>query len=153
MLYKRILDRVQKPSHYNRIQFSTDGNEQNPKAIKKYFPKDTAWYGQIVKDKRNNRIVGRHSRWVFGAIPLKEISIAHIDGFCSALRERIKCFVRQAKTFPKKRRTIKEMLAIYQAYHNLIKTVKGKTPCMGEGITSYVWTWGKLLNAKISVAK
>lgn len=144
---------MEKPSYCNRIKFSTDGNEQNPKAIKKYFPKDTAWYGQVVKDKQGNRIIGRHSRWVIGAIPLQEISIAHIDGFCSALRERIKCFVRLAKTFPKKRRTIKDMLAIYQAYHNLIKTVKRKTPCMKEGITHHVWNWGRLLNAKISVVK
>ena len=56
-------------------------------------------------------------------------------------------------TFPKKRRTIWEFLAIYQAYHNLIKAEKGRTPCMEEGLTDYVWSWGKLLNAKISVEK
>ena len=84
-------------------------------------------------------------------MPLKEISIAHVDGLCSALRERIKCFVRKGKTFSKKRKTIKDMLAIYQAYHNLIKITKGKTPCIKEEIAKCVWTWGRLLNTKISV--
>jgi len=67
------------------------------------------------------------------------------------LRERIKCSVRQAKTFAKKRQTIRDLLAIYQAYHNLIEVKERETPCMKEGITSFVWSWGKLLNAKISV--
>lgn len=152
-LYKKISERTEKPTYHNKIKFCTDGNEQNIKAIKKYFLKETAWYGQVIKDKQNNRVIGKHSRWVIGAIPLKEISIAHVDGLCSALRERVKCFVREAKTFPKKRRTIKDMLAVYQTYHNLIKAVERKTPCMREGITHCVWTWGKLLNAKISVVR
>jgi len=63
----------------------------------------------------------------------------------------MKCSVRDAKTFAKKRQTIKNLLGIYQAYHNLIDVRIGKTPCMREGLTSYVWSWGKLLNVKISV--
>ncbi|MEK6964220.1 MAG: hypothetical protein AABX70_07380 [Nanoarchaeota archaeon] len=51
---------------------------------------------------------------------------------------------------PKKRRTIWEFLATYQAYHNFIEAKQGETPCMKERITRYPWTWGKLLNAKIS---
>ena len=80
-----------------------------------------------------------------------KISIAHVDGLCSALRERIKCSVRDAKTFAKKRKTIEDLLAIFQAYHNLIDARYGETPCMKEGIVSFIWSWGKLLNAKISV--
>jgi len=110
-------------------------------------------YGQVIKDKEGNMVVGRHPRWVIGAMPLNEIGIAHVDGLCSALRERVKCFVREAKTFSKKRKTVGEMLSIYQAYHNMIKANKKRTPCMDEGITAYVWTWGRLLNAKISVVK
>ncbi len=152
-MYKIIAKRTEKPSYYKKIKFCTDGNEQNLNSIKKYFCKETVWYGQVIKDKQNNRVIGKHSRWVLGAIPLEEISIAHIDGLCSALRERIKCFVREAKTFAKKRKTIKDMLVIYQAYHNLIKAVEKKTPCMKEKITTYIWTWGRLLNAKISVVR
>ena len=108
-------------------------------------------YGQVVKDKIDQIIYGTHRRKVIGNLDYSKISIAHIDGFCSALRERMKFSVREAKTFPKKRKTITELLHIYQAYHNLIKTKEHKTPCMREGITSYVWSWGKLLNTKVGV--
>lgn len=82
-----------------------------------------------------------------------EISIAHVDGLCKAFRERGKCFVREASTYPKKRKAVWNFLSIYQAYNNLIYAKKGKTPCMKEGITSCVWSWGMLLNVKIPVEK
>jgi hypothetical protein len=80
----------------------------------------------------------------------EEISIANVDGLCSALRERIKCSVRKAKTFAKKRRTIADLLFIYQAYHNLIDARYGKTPCMMEKIVSQVWSWSCLLHKRLS---
>jgi hypothetical protein len=80
-----------------------------------------------------------------------EISIAHIDGLCSALRERMKFSVRKARTFVKKRKTIKELLEIYQTYHNLIDVRHGETPCIKERITNHVWRWGELFNKKVPV--
>ena len=109
-------------------------------------------YGQVIKDKQQQIIYGTHKRKVFGNMPYGAISIAHVDGLCKALRERGKCFVREASTYPKKRKSIWNMLAIYQAYHNLIETKQGETPCMKEGITRFVWLWGSLLNVKIGVA-
>jgi len=108
-------------------------------------------YGQVIKDKVKQRVIGSHVRKVFGNLAYSAIYIKNIDGFCSALRERTKCSVRRAKTFAKKRSTISELLAIYQAYHNLIKVAGEKTPCMLEGITSHAWYWGKLLNVKVPV--
>ena len=86
-------------------------------------------------------------------MPFDAISIAHVDGLCKAFRERGKCFVREASTFPKQRKTIWDFLAVYQAYHNLIDARYGETPCMKEGITGFIWSWGKLLNAKLDVVK
>jgi hypothetical protein len=117
----------------------------------KFFNEDCINYGQVIKDKEMQRVIGSHKRLVFGNIPRNEISIAHIDGFCKALRERGKCFVREASTYAKKRKTIWNLLATYQAYNNLINAKRGETPCMKEGITNSIWSWGKLLNAKISV--
>jgi len=78
-----------------------------------------------------------------------EIGMAHVDGLCKAFRERGKCFVREASTYAKKRKTIWNFLAIYQAYHNLIKTKQGETPCMKEGIVSKVWSWEDLFYVKL----
>ena len=150
-LYELIAERTQQPTYYNKITFCTDGNEQNENAILEFFNKDCVNYGQIIKDKEKQKVIGRHKRKVFGNMSYDDISIAHVDGLCKAFRERGKCFVRGASTFAKKRETIWILLTLYQAYHNLIKKKKGETPCMREGITNYVWSWGKLLNAKISV--
>jgi len=148
-----IADRTQQPTYYNKIGFCTDGNEQNENAILAFFNKDCVNYGQVIKDKEKQIVFGSHKRKVIGNLSYDKISIAKVDGFCSALRERIKCSVREAKTFAKKRKTIRDLLNIYQAYHNLIDARYGETPCMREGITSFIWSWGKLLNAKIDVVK
>lgn len=152
-LYAQIAERTQQPTTKNKISFCTDANKQNENGILNHFHKDSVNYGQKIKDKLNQIIIGSHKRKIFGNIDFDEISIAHVDGLCKALRERGKCFVREASTFPKKRKMIFIILSIFQAYHNFIDARRGVTPCMKEGISDYIWTWGKLLNTKISVEK
>ncbi len=150
-LYELIAKRTQQPTYYNKIGFCTDGNEQNENAILKFFNKDCVNYGQVIKDKEKQIVIGSHARQVLGCMPYSKISIAHIDGLCSALRERMKFSVREAKTFAKKRKTIAELLAIYQAYHNLINARHGKTPCMREGLVNRKWSWSNLLHRRLSI--
>lgn len=150
-LYAQISKRTQQPTYYKKIRFCTDGNEQNENAILNFFNKDCVNYGQVIKDKEGQIVIGRHKRKVIGNMPFNEISIAHIDGMCSALRERMKFSVREAKTFAKKRKTIVELLAIYQAYHNLIDARHGKTPCMREDLVNKKWSWGDLLYKRLSI--
>jgi len=59
----------------------------------KFFNKDCINYGQVIKDKEKQIIFGSHKRKVMGNLSFDEISIVHVDGLCSALRERIKCSV------------------------------------------------------------
>ena len=82
-LYKSISERIQQPTAKQKISFCTDGNEQNRNAIEKYFNKDSVNYGQVIKDKIQQRIIGNHKRRVLGNIPYDEIKINNIDGFCS----------------------------------------------------------------------
>lgn len=148
-LYVQIARRTQQPTYYGKIGFCTDGNDQNLNSMLKVFNKDCVNYGQVIKDKIAQKVIGSHVRKVLGNLAYSEIYINNVDGFCSALRERIKCSVRRAKTFAKKRSTIGELLAIYQAYHNLIKVDAEKTPCMLEGIASKVWSWGDLFHQRL----
>ena len=149
-LYKNIAERTQQPTYYNKINFCSDGNEQNENALLGSFNSDCINYGQVIKDKEKQIVFGSHKRKVIGNLPFDEISIAHVDGLCSALRERTKCSVRRGKTFAKKRQTIRDLLAIYQAYHNLIDARQGKTPCMREGIVSKIWSWNHLLHKRLT---
>ena len=148
-LYEQIARRTQQPTYYGKISFCTDGNDQNLNSILKFFNKDCVNYGQVIKDKVMQKVIGSHVRKVFGNLAYSEIYIKNIDGFCSALRERTKCSVRRAKTFAKKRSTIGELLSIYQAYHNLIKNEAGKTPCMLEGLSSKIWSWSDLFHVRL----
>ena len=145
----RVAERTRQPTYRNKIGFCTDGNDQNLSAILESFNKDCVNYGQVIKDKVMQKVIGSHVRKVFGNLAYSEIYINNIDGFCSALRERLKFAVRRAKTFVKRRNTISEMLAIYQAYHNLIKAESSKTPCMLEGITVKVWSWSNLFHQRL----
>ena len=83
-LYEQISKRTQQPTYKNRIGFCTDGNEQNENAILKFFNKDCVGYGQIIKDKEKQMVIGSHKRKVLGNMAYNEISIAHVDGpmFC-----------------------------------------------------------------------
>lgn len=115
-----------------------------------FWNKDCIKYGQLIKDREQQRVIGRHKRWIFGYGNYDEISIAHIDGYCAKLRERVARFVRGAKTYSKKRKVLKEMLDIAQANNNLIEIKeKEKTPAMIEGLVSEKWSWSKLLHKRL----
>ena len=148
-LYAQIAKRTQQPTYYGKISFCTDGNDQNLNSMLKVFNNDCVNYGQVIKDKVAQKVIGSHVRKVLGNPAYTGIYINNVDGFCSALRERTKCSVRRAKTFAKKRRTISDLLAIYQAYHNLVDARKGETPCMREGLTSKVWSWSELFHLRL----
>lgn len=108
-------------------------------------------YGQVIKDKENQKVIGVHKRKVLGNMPFSEIRINNIDGFCSKLRARIGCFVRETRNFPKKRKQIVDLLHIIQANHNLIEAKNGETPAVKEGLTDKVWSWNDIFNARLSV--
>lgn len=118
----------------------------------KFWNEDCIKYGQAIKDKDvNGKLIGKRMRWVFGYGSYDEISIAHMDGYCARLRERVSRFVREAKTYSKKRMVLKQLLDITQANNNLIEAKKkGTTPAMIEGLVSKKWSWSKLLHVRLT---
>ena len=150
-LYKSISERIQQPTAKQKISFCTDGNEQNRNAIEKYFNKDSVNYGQVIKDKIQQRIIGNHKRRVLGNIPYDEIKINNIDGFCSKLRARAGCFVRKTRNFAKKRKLIVNVLSITQTNHNFIEGKNGKTPAMKEGLITRILSWNDIFNMRLSI--
>lgn len=149
-MYELIAKRSQQPTFKNKISFCTDGNDQNENAILKYFHKDSVNYGQKIKDKIQQKIIGMHKRKVFGNISFSEIKINMIDGFCSKLRARVGCFVRKTRNFAKRRRLIRNVLDITQTNHNFIEARKRKTPAMREGLTRRIFTWNDVFNRRMS---
>lgn len=150
-LYELIAKRTQQPTSKNKISFCTDGNDQNENAIKKEFNKDSVNYGQVIKDKEKQIIIGNHKRKVIGNISFSEIKISTIDGLCSKLRARIGCFVRKTRNFAKKRKLITNILHITQTNHNFVEAKCGQTPAMKEGMVKKILTWNDIFNQKLSV--
>ncbi len=146
-----ITKRSQQPTSKNKIGFCTDANKQNENAIKKFFNKDCVNYGQVIKDKEKQIIYGVHKRKILGNLNFNEIRINNIDGFCSKIRARIGCFVRETRNFPKKRKQIANLLHITQTNHNLIDARNGETPAMKEGLTDKIWSWNDVFNARKSI--
>lgn len=149
--YALVEKRTQQPTYKNKISFCSDGNDQNPNAILKHFNKDCVNYGQVIKEKIKQKIVGTHTRKVFGNIPFDQIAITRVDGFCSKLRARIGCLVRKTRNFVKERRQIRDLLHIMQTYHNFIEVKKGKTPAMLERLVKKPLTWIDTFNVRIPI--
>jgi hypothetical protein len=139
------------PTYKQKLEINSDGNNQNIQAMLKFWNRDCLNYGQSIKDKDlNGKLIGKRKQWVFGYGNYADISIAHIDGYCARLRERVSRFVRKTKSYSKKRRVLREMLDIQQANRNLIEVKeKGKTPAMIEGLVSEKWDWSKLLHKRL----
>ncbi|MBU0629211.1 MAG: hypothetical protein KKC75_08545 [Nanoarchaeota archaeon] len=143
--------RTQQPTYYSKISFCSDGNEQNENSILKFYNKDCINYGQVIKDKEKQKIIGAHKRKVIGNLPFDQISITNIDGFCSYLRARIGCFVRKTRNFAKRRKQIKNLLHITQTNFDFIEAKNGITSAMLEGLQSKPMTWNDVFNIRLSI--
>ena len=150
-LYKKIAERTQQPTYYNKLNFCTDGNKQNENAILEFFNKDCINYGQVIKDKENQIVYGIHKRKVLGNLNYDKIRINNVDGLCSKLRARVGCFVRGTRNFAKKRKQICNLLHITQTNHNFIEAKNGVTSGMKEGLTNKVLSWNDIFNVRLSI--
>jgi hypothetical protein len=142
-----VAKRLQIPTVKYRLTVCTDSNRQNLTALQTTFPKHSINYGAVKKIRKGPIVIGQVARNVFGYTSKDAISIRHIDGYCARLRERISRYVRRSKTFSKKKTPFYNHLCLFQAYNNFIDVYKDKkTPCMIEGITTRIWSWGDILS-------
>lgn len=150
-MYVLVAKRTQLPTYYNKISFCSDGNEQNENSILKFYNKDCVNYGQVIKDKEKQKVIGFHKRKVIGNISFEQINITKVDGFCSYLRARIGCFVRKTRNFAKRRTQIKNLLHITQTNYDFIETKNGITPAILEGLQTKPMTWNDIFNIRLSI--
>jgi hypothetical protein len=128
-----------------RFTVCTDGNKQNITALQTVFPHGAVNYAKVKKIRRGDIVIGTTKKNVLGHIPVEEIGIRRIDGYCARLRERVSRYCRRSKTFSKKKTAFYFHLCIFQAYNNFMDIYKDeKTPCMIEEITSHRWDWNNI---------
>ena len=150
--FGKLASRLRFPTRKRKLTIFTDGNLQNVTAIANHFHTDAIRYGRRKKIKMGQKIVGIVNEAIFGNPALDKISITHIDGFCSKLRERISCFTRKARSFAKRKTCIENRWEIFSVQHNFMEKKKGKTPAMREELLPKILDWNYVLHIHLTTS-
>lgn len=131
-------------------------------------------YGQLVKQKKQGKLLTLSTRVVLGAEHLTHlgltISTALVERVNLTLRQALAPLVRKTSSFCKDRERLRQRVVFFQAFYNVARphmslrqplsmherTRQGiirprwraRTPAMAAGLTDHVWTFRELLTAK-----
>jgi len=157
-LIKTTKKRGKKPTKDEKATFISDGNDQYVKALTNNFDEETINYGQLIKERKDGRVVRKVKKIIFGEIGCGDIETVHIERYNNTLRHSISRLVRKTLCFSKCKEMLDNHLDVYQCYNNLIRVNSGltietenseknidRTPCMAEEITGHIWNWNELL--------
>lgn len=149
-----------------RIHFSSDGLPQYVEAVVKVFRPGEIDHAEIVKTFANSkpasdvspnsaasryspgRMLSVEKRIAFGEPDEKHASTSYMERWNLTLRMENRRFTRLTNAFSKKLENHAYMLAITMVYYNFCRkhrSLKGQTPAMASGLTSYVWTASDML--------
>ena len=131
-------------------------------------------YGQLVKQKKQGKLLTLSTRVVLGAERLTHlgltISTALVERVNLTLRQALAPLARKTSSFCKDRERLRQRVVFFQAFYNVARphmslrqplplherTRHGairprwreRTPAMAAGLTDHVWTFRELLTAK-----
>jgi hypothetical protein len=131
-------------------------------------------YGQLVKQKKQGKLLTLSTRVVLGAERLTQlgltISTALVERVNLTLRQALAPLVRKTSSFCKDRERMRQRVVLFQVFYNMARphmslrqplplherTCHGaiqprwrqRTPAMAAGMTDHVWTFRELLTAK-----
>jgi IS1 family transposase/transposase-like protein len=131
-------------------------------------------YGQLVKQKKQGKLLTLSTRVVLGAERLTHlgftISTALVERVNLTLRQALAPLARKTSSFCKDRERMRQRVVFFQAFYNVARphmslrqplplhkrTRRGaicprwqeRTPAMAAGLTDHVWTFRELLTAK-----
>jgi hypothetical protein len=131
-------------------------------------------YGQLVKEKRQGRLVTLSTRILAGAEHLTvrglSVSTALIERLNLTLRQALAPLARKTYSFCKEREQMRRRVLFFQAFYNMARPHQSlrtqlpmrerrrmgairprwreRTPAMAAGLTDHIWTFRELLTAK-----
>ncbi len=142
----QLFERTQLPSPNNKIEMFTDGNNDYKHVLPEYYATNSIDYGQLIKIRKNGRVIRKEKRIIYGNPDIKDIETTDVENSNGILRERIGRLVRKTKCFSKTKQRYEAALHLFQFYWNFMNNFKrGKTPAMLEGLTDKPWTWDDFL--------
>lgn len=151
-LLNLVFERFRLPSQTEKILITTDGNPQCANSLVDLYCEPCIDYGQMIKNKKNNRLVDVIRVKIMGnpEIDLKSTSV--VEGYNYRIRQRISKFGRKTASFSKKGASCIDALNLFQFMNNFIDLKRNrKTPAMIEGITDHVWSWMEFISYHIQL--
>ena len=146
----RFEDCVQKPTQENKLEALSDGNFEYETTLPEYFPVDCMNYGQIIKVKKDGKIVEKKKKRIFRNP--QRIETVNVECHNGIIRGRLSRLIRKTKCHSKCRFQLEKHIALFQFYWNFIKPLHKKlSPAMEEGLTHKLWTWGNFLHWQLRV--
>lgn len=159
---------------YHKIKaFPRTGKKGRPKGPMKE-PHPDLVYGQVVKERKQGRIVKISYRVKCGAERLVQmgikISTTLLERLNLTFRQSLAPLARKTLSFSKERENLKKQTVFFHAFYNFARPHmslreklseitepfeqrwKQKTPGMAAGLTDHVWTFRELLTIKLAHA-
>lgn len=146
----RLEDCLQKATPQNKLDAYSDGNFEYEVILPEYYSTDVINYGQIIKVKKNGRVIEKIKRVVFG--DPRWIETVNVECHNGIIRGRLARLIRKSKCHSKNRYKLEKHIALFQFYWNFGKYLHGKvSPGMEENLTHKLWTWGNFLHWKLRI--
>jgi len=133
------------------IVVATDGNPQYREGLAKLYCEPCITYGQVIKQRKENRLVAVIREAIWGEPADEAISTSVVEEYNTKIRQRISRLERNAQAFSRKIPAYVGALNMFQFMNNFSDAKKGTTPAMREGITDHVWAWGEFLRDSIQL--
>ena len=151
LLFNQFENVIQKPTKENKLVINSDGNFEYETILPDYFPKETIDYGQIIKIKKEGRVIDKRKEIIFGTPKIEDIETTNVENFNTILRGRLSRLVRKTQCHAKKKNSLENSVELFRVYWNFMKTLHGKqTPAMEEGLIHKKLTWGNFLHWKLT---
>ena len=141
-----VFERVELPTVENPIRFFSDGNISYIEVIASLYCEPCVKYGQIIKEKKNNRISMILKKVIFGKPEHSDISTSIVESLNNKIRQKMSRFGRKADSFSKTEEGMEAALSTFQFVTNFMDTKDGNSPMMIEGITDKPWDATMFLN-------
>ena len=141
-MIQKLAKTLKVPSLQCPLEVFTDGNDDYSYVLPLCFRLGFVDYGQLIKIRRNGRVVGKRKLVVYGEPSLGDVETTEVENFNSILRERLGRLVRASKCFSKVKRRLVCAVELFKFYWNFINEFKRNvSPAKLEGLTDPLWTW------------
>lgn len=130
----------------------------------RYVPTPGVGLTQVVKTRKQNRIVKVEVRHCFGPEPKCPYTV-RVERHNGVLRDRLGCLTRKTHAFAKRDETWDALVGLSLFEHNWLRPhvalrveagdrpkgwmYKKRSPAMAIGLTDHVWGWSELLTRRI----